>query len=1588
MSENKPKPIRLVEYLTRLASLRTKIVKDVAEYRRTLWIHDIPKEKCCFARAWGDPEEEYDQDIWIEVQLTSEPEFPNVPEICRDWVNWDIVKKTDDLPEIINAITRQVRNPEWKEGMDRSQFINQTIQLEDRPEVKKAWEIYIEQKWIPWAEQHQKWEKVHKVYSELFDIHQEQLKLGEEYELVLGIGMLTWQTPSNQRVRRHLIVANALLEFEARLRKFTVRPNIDDINLRPELDMLDIEEQPAVQAEEAEKDSLKDAADNPWNRDYVEGAIKILVHFISPYGEYHERLETKRAQSLEKPIVEYAPALILRKRSVRGLTEILKRIRERIESGEEIPSEFADLAEISKYEGRLSSEVEDGLDLEINGEIYFPKPSNEEQRRIVEKIRSANGVLVQGPPGTGKSHTIANLICHLLATGQRTLITAKTPRALKVLEKLLPEEMRPLCINLLGSGLEERQFLEASVSAILQKNEQWKEDLSQEKIREQEGYLHQLRQEKAKIENRLRAIRESETHSYTATDGAYRGTAAQIAQLIKSDECKYGWFTDMVPLDRGCPIPEEEFSRLLKGLRALTHEKREELDLLLPSSIPSVQLFESLVEQKQKAVEQENSTLAGIDNDFLKEISCLDEQIVKSIQESFAKLLYKVSRLKSMPHVWISDAVQDALSKNSGVWQELHNISQQIITNIAEIVQKADSTEIVLPEDRDLKTVLEDGLALKEHLINGGRIGWGPFRSKDVKSILYLIKNVKVNGRLCNKMDRITLLVEVLRVKTELERGWKFWAGRTEKIEGPCSLQFRALKSLSEALSEALSLSNEINRCEKVLSKCSPLSELAWYEESRMQTLVNTCTHVLAKAQRAKAEDEVKQVVKHLIAAITDRVNIHPVSNELLEATRLLNVNAFTRAHTKIEKLNSQKKVVIWVNKTIAWLKEIMPNLAKNILESAADTCWDERIKQMSAAYRWAQARTWLYDYICKEDAPSLEKRERQIEDEIGKTIGSIASLRAWSFCFRRMTEDHRRHMEAWQQSMRKLGKGTGKHAPRHRREARKHLNECREAVPAWVMPLHRIWDTVDPMPGMFDMIVIDEASQCGFEALPLLYLGKKILIVGDDKQISPDAVGIPRDAVNRLMEEYLHSFKFKSSFDVDGSIFDHGKLRYGMSRITLREHFRCMPEIIKFSNDLCYSGTPLIPLRQYEPNRLHPLNHIYLQNGYREGSHNRVINRPEAEAIARKIVEICQDKKYSKKTIGVVVLQGDAQGRLIEELLLNRLDAEEMEKRRLVCGNPYSFQGDERDIVFLSMVAAPNERIGFLAMSSDERRFNVAASRARDQMWLFHSVTRDDLSTSCLRRRLLEFFEETKIQEVAGIDLEELKRHAHQTNRSIVKPPSPFDGWFEVDVALEIAKRNFHVIPQFEVAGKFIDLVVQGRQARLGIECDGDEFHGADQYEQDMQRQRMLERCGWVLYRIRASTFYIDREKALDNLWRMLEERGISPQSSESKDFNEYGVDSNLNGKKCEKSDKEETSNANNVEVGDLVVYVDEENPDLEKQAMITRDRSVPELGAININTPIAQALLGASIDQVVVAKLPMGSAHLRIKEIKKKIT
>ena len=141
-----------------------------------------------------------------------------------------------------------------------------------------------------------------------------------------------------------------------------------------------------------------------------------------------------------------------------------------------------------------------------------------------------------------------------------------------------------------------------------------------------------------------------------------------------------------------------------------------------------------------------------------------------------------------------------------------------------------------------------------------------------------------------------------------------------------------------------------------------------------------------------------------------------------------------------------------------------------------------------------------------------------------------------------------------------------------------------------------------------------------------------------------------------------------------------------------------------------------------------------------------------------------------------------------------------------------------------------------------------------------------DDLSnTNDLRYKLLDHFKNyNSYQPIFNTPIE----------RRMGTQPEPFDSWFEVDVYNDIVRKQISVIPQYEVAkGRYrIDLVaLLPDGTKIAIECDGDKWHGPEQHQNDIMRQKVLERCGWKFFRVRGYEYYTDREKALEPLWNMI---------------------------------------------------------------------------------------------------------------------
>lgn len=510
-------------------------------------------------------------------------------------------------------------------------------------------------------------------------------------------------------------------------------------------------------------------------------------------------------------------------------------------------------------------------------------------------------------------------------------------------------------------------------------------------------------------------------------------------------------------------------------------------------------------------------------------------------------------------------------------------------------------------------------------------------------------------------------------------------------------------------------------------------------------------------------------------------------------------------------------------------------------------------------AWNWARVRNYLATIEAREELLALAKERRDLEKVLAQQYEQLVAKSAWLQTKAKASARVLSALESYRVAIRRIGQGTGPNATRYRRDAQKAMLDAQGAIPCWVMSHAKVSESMPAQLGVFDLVIVDEASQSDLWALPAVLRGKKILVVGDDKQVSPSGGFISAAKIMSLRDRFLYDQPFGRDLTPEKSLYDLASTVFAAERVMLAEHFRCVQPIIAYSNKTFYKNQ-IRPLRvpkaseRIDP----PLVDVFIEQGVRD---TKDVNKMEAEFIANEIEAILRDPKLRNRTIGVVSLLGPEQAKHIYNLVVSRVDISELDRRKFACGDAYVFQGSERDIMFLSMVA-DSERHHALSGQGFEQRFNVAASRARDRMYLVRSVKLNELSMSDVRRTLVEHFSaplDDPEAEKALIDL--------------------CESGFERDVYSTLIELGYRVTPQVKAGAYRIDMVVEGaNDARLAIECDGDEFHGPDRWPADMQRQRILERAGWVFWRCFASTWSLRKADVLAELQARLHAMGIEP--------------------------------------------------------------------------------------------------------------
>jgi len=595
----------LVEFLRDVALARRRRILDVDEHDTVLWLDELPTEVAVDVDA--GPGETLFSVSRVRAEAPPEP-----PAVLTNWLDKDALRDSSAPSPVLKA-----KGPAWvvveqPDGTPGTRVM--VVPREEAPDVGRAFESWLPV-WQAWAARDRRAVPFRRWYTALAGAAHLVAQQEDQYELVLGTGLLAWRSPAGTQVRNHILTTRliAVVDGEADAVRVVVDP--EAVTRVQDRELLDGEPRFDAARVEAVHDQVRDDAvvaplvdGQPLVKQWAERALDDDTPFLTEWSPM-SRGETGGE-------VRFAPAVVLRRRERASLIGYYDAMLQALRGPRaQAPLGLAQLVTAMEASERLAWLAEDGA---ASGEVLgadplFPLPANPEQMRIMDRLRANNGVVVQGPPGTGKTHTIANLMSALLAQGQRVLVTSQKAQALRVLRDKLPPEVAKLCVSVTDLDRGGSAELEGSVKAMSNRHANFDPVAHEDEVARSQQRRADLTARVDSLTDQVRALREAELTVHPAVATGYAGTLGDIARRLRAAADRLGWMPVPMPDTSAAPALDRaeagELVRLLAGQSperlARTHQR-----LVDVSDWPSADEVRRLVlaEQAARAAAQQGST--------------------------------------------------------------------------------------------------------------------------------------------------------------------------------------------------------------------------------------------------------------------------------------------------------------------------------------------------------------------------------------------------------------------------------------------------------------------------------------------------------------------------------------------------------------------------------------------------------------------------------------------------------------------------------------------------------------------------------------------------------------------------------------------------------------------------------------------------------------------------------------------------------------------------------------------------------------------------------------------------------------------
>ncbi|MFJ7902229.1 AAA domain-containing protein [Streptomyces sp. NPDC096198] len=1461
----------LIGFLKEVVQSSHNRLRDDRRSRERLWLANLPA-------SVRRPSDRVDG-LLLTLDHVPQAAPPPLPDALDGWVSTERCQEADggDPPLAIEGPGRElVRAADGREWWEEPE--DHTVRREDAAEVLRAYGPWLD-RWRRWAERERAERALRELYEQVYHWHQKLTQQDDQLELVLATGLLTWSDPHGDAVHRHLLTHRVETSVDRRTAQVRVRLMAEGAVRLEDQAFLDTDdgwapERSAALAEEIAAQSMHLLGTEALEQ-LAQWQERVLQRPVAFSAEWQPPREPEAGARLT-----YAPALIVRPRDRNALLSFYDRIADTVASESHAPLGLAQLVLPLNSEERANW---DGREIPplFGDDPLFPRKTNERQRSVLRRLEHDTGVVVQGPPGTGKTHTIANLVSALLAQGQRVLVTSARDQALTVLRDKLPPAVRDLCVLLLSSARQDgADELERTINALTDQVAASDPEQLRDEIRRLSARRDEVRGRIGTITEQVIALREAEVYLHREIAPGYAGTLAAIVQRVRDNAERHSWIglvPDGGPTVSVPPLSPAQAAELLVLLRDGAAQPRAGGTLPDPDSLPSLEDL-SLALAAGHVTDDGLSPEAA---DIRDDLAGLDASVTDDLTSLAGDCRTALHHLGLPPmarqwdaNKWTTKALSDQLSRdNLPRWRRVSGLANQL----ASVFQQLDEQgmkRVVVPEQLSVEQadgMLATGSALRDHLASGGKLrAPGSFRATKVqRAAQELLDTCTVNGRSPETPEDLDSILAHLRAHSAVATLAGRWAQAGVPIsEGPVELRLTALAEAYTRLEHVDVFGAARERIDELLVRhglhIALTSRSAWQDFTvALAALSGRRTADEAMAQLATWEQQLRTPV--------EGSHVAPEVLAAAQAVREQDIDRYAKELETLREAHQREHCRRRCDVLLDSVRRAHPLLADQLTRDPGDPLWQTRLDSLAEAWAWSVASA----FVRRERSPG---RERQLEGELAQCernledlTGELAAIWGRLHCLERMTQEQRSALQAYRAHMASYGKGKGRSAGRYRAAAHDAMRTAQGAVPAWVMPISQVAEMVLPKRNAFDVVIVDEASQAGMDALFLMWLAPRVIVVGDDKQCAPSLSGMGRhQAIHDRLISHLPDMppSLRTLYGPATNLYQLLSTFFPKV-IRLEEHFRCMPEIIGWSSRTFYNNK-LQPLRQYGGDRLDPLVTHFVEGAVTQGRDSRLRNPKEAEAVVDCLAQLTEDPAYRDRTMGVITLQGPVgQVKLLEQLINERIPAPVRERHQIRVGNPASFQGDERHVILLSMVATDPPRIAGGARS-ERQAYNVAASRAQDQMRLFYSVPPDRLKSGDLRLNLLAYMENPP---AALVDVDDIGEVSSEI------PQKPFESLFEQHVYLRLKARGYHVVPQYPAGSKRIDLVVIGARGRLAVECDGERYHSTpEQIRHDQQRDRELQRVGWTFWRIPESEFRFDPDEALVGLWEELNRLGIHP--------------------------------------------------------------------------------------------------------------